>query len=473
MSSAVEVKSLETGSYYNATLKEYDPVQQKVLVSFENGWKADEYVPLNVVRPAAAPHNPAEFRPVVNDKVEVMAKSSENEPYSFWPAVVKNVRGDFYFISYIAFDEASEILEKDMLRPVNSASVFQPSDFKKLEVALPASLVHKVKSDQFQQLKTNSGALSITVDDKKNSLVILGNAASVERARLLSKMSFKHLEQLVSLQAKTAEKQKQIQELQSRLKNGKLLEFSVEKDLIGLVIGKAGSNIQKAEALAGVLNVRVDADTCVVSILAKTMEACEKARSLLEFVTDSILIPRKDVGRIIGTKASNIKEIEKDTGVSRIRVQDHKPAASSSSLSSSSQWADEEDDLDMECSEVVITGTRDAVANAKLMVQGLIQFVKQSSELNENFRALTSEVNKLSLEAGNIKSNNDNKPNNDSAPKQRRRRNNNNNKQNNDVAVDAEASDSAVAATTSTTSSKPRRQKRERQAAAPASTADQ
>jgi hypothetical protein len=43
----------------------------------------------------------------------VGSQSSDDEPYSFWKATVKTVRGEFYMISYSSWeDEFNEILEK-------------------------------------------------------------------------------------------------------------------------------------------------------------------------------------------------------------------------------------------------------------------------------------------------------------------------------------------------------------------------
>ena len=95
----------------------------QVLVGYPNAWKADEWVLLENVRNAAPEFDPASFNPVAGDVVEAQAKSSDDEPYSWWKATVKTVRGEFYMISYSSWeDEFNEILERDMLRPFNKKS---------------------------------------------------------------------------------------------------------------------------------------------------------------------------------------------------------------------------------------------------------------------------------------------------------------------------------------------------------------
>ena len=95
-----------------------------MLVGYPNAWKSDEWVFLENVRNAPSQAtDPATFVPVAGDIVEAQAKSSDDEPYSWWKATVKSVRGAYHMISYNSWeDEFNEILEKDMLRPFNKKS---------------------------------------------------------------------------------------------------------------------------------------------------------------------------------------------------------------------------------------------------------------------------------------------------------------------------------------------------------------
>ncbi len=92
-------------------MKDYNNADQ-VLVAYPNKWKDDEWVLLDNVRNAAPEFDAKAFAPVAGDVVEAQAKSSDDEPYSWWKATVKTVRGEFYMISYSSWeDEFNEILE--------------------------------------------------------------------------------------------------------------------------------------------------------------------------------------------------------------------------------------------------------------------------------------------------------------------------------------------------------------------------
>ncbi len=132
-----------------------------------------------------------------------------------------------------------------MLRPANLSPPLRPSDLKKIEIALPKDL--RESALDVRQLNTvleTSGALSVHVDNKKHTLVILGNSVSVKRAQLLAGMAFKHLGEIARLKERTLRHQDDLSSLKQRLNEGHLEVFTISpSDLIGLVIGPQGANL--------------------------------------------------------------------------------------------------------------------------------------------------------------------------------------------------------------------------------------
>jgi hypothetical protein len=79
-------------------------------VGYPNAWKKDEWVLLENVRNAAEEFDPKTFTPVAGDVVEAQARSSDDEPFSWWRATIRTVRGEFYMISYQSWeDEFNEV----------------------------------------------------------------------------------------------------------------------------------------------------------------------------------------------------------------------------------------------------------------------------------------------------------------------------------------------------------------------------
>jgi hypothetical protein len=92
-------------------------------------------------------------------------------------------------------------------------------------------------------------------------------------------------ENFAVLEARRAEVERLQQLLEQRkeiLENSACLTFSVKDALVGLMIGKKGSNKAKAEAVEGVMSVKIVDGSC--TILARNEEAAELARDVLEFM---------------------------------------------------------------------------------------------------------------------------------------------------------------------------------------------
>lgn len=100
------------------------------------------------------------------------------------------------------------------------------------------------------------------------------------------------------------------------------LEFHCPPHLMGMVIGKRHKNLYIAENLDGIYKVHVDTENGSIVVIAKTMDAANNARSLLELTEQTLQIPSVIVGRVVGKNFSIIKEIEQHSGVLRIKVGD-------------------------------------------------------------------------------------------------------------------------------------------------------
>ena len=264
------------------------------------------------------------WEPIVGEEIEVRSVVDKTTTWSI--GRIRSVKGEFYFVNY----ETSQtvIVEKEALRPVSVERGLNLAIFDRYEISFDKILKDWIQSNEalgiFSQVCLKANLLHVGV--VKDEIVLIGEEGSIRRGKLLLEIHLKHQRELQYIQERKSRKQKYLEERDAAHSEFYHTEFSAPSGLVGLIIGKAGSNIQKIsrkheveiQVLGDGLNERK------VRISGPQQEMVEAAREDIEYIFREYKVSDGMAGWILGKRMHNLDEWREKSGVFSMRFRDNK-----------------------------------------------------------------------------------------------------------------------------------------------------
>jgi hypothetical protein len=212
------------------------------------------------------------------------------------------------------------------------------------------------------------GAGMFVVSGPGHAHMVVMHAASMLRVHL------SHQERILFEEREAERSLRDLEAAEHELQTGLRAEFRVPSEVLGLVIGKSGANIERARQESGVERIRTE-DDGMVRIRGPTAASVAMARSLLEYTVEELKVSRDQALRLKANAGARLEEMRRDTKVVRIE-------------------ASVSDDRD-EPSTVKVTGLRDAVFACVVMIRRELEYLALQDRMRQERREVERQLQDL------------------------------------------------------------------------------
>lgn len=156
-------------------------------------------------------------------EVEVYSRSNERESCGWWRAAIKMMKGDFFVVEYLGWDNSyTEIVSQDRLRLKNTNSTINNTTFFRFEIQVPEDLREYAKVENIhKEFQKSCGSGECRYDAQKGTLILISRTeAAHKRASMMHDMHFRNLAQKAFLLKKTEEAARQLESTKLHIVGG-------------------------------------------------------------------------------------------------------------------------------------------------------------------------------------------------------------------------------------------------------------
>jgi len=247
----VEVrKTPESNTWYNASIVDING--DNIVVAFEDDIWPRREVEASLVR-RCAPPSVEPFSPPVGAVVEVAIVATESNPAGWSLGRVKQIKSWFYFVTFEGPKSGQDlIVEQDGLRQVNTCAPIDPSQLTRKLVAVDRGLHSWVKSRDslgcLSDVVMRSSLLTASATTARGppKVALVGDEEAVALGeKLLVEIHFKNQAKMQRFHEHRERLMEKIRDVETTYNKTHRESFTVDPGLVGRIIGSKGSNITK------------------------------------------------------------------------------------------------------------------------------------------------------------------------------------------------------------------------------------
>mmetsp|Transcript_45695 Transcript_45695/g.99188 ORF Transcript_45695/g.99188 Transcript_45695/m.99188 type:complete len:567 (-) Transcript_45695:35-1735(-) len=267
----------------------------QALVHFE-WWGTHSYECDRVRKPPQLPPE-VDWAPGPDDIVECLVQDDQS-PVSWVKGRIRQTRSHFFHVQLESTRaDHAVVLDRESLRPVSTETSLLPTSIRQELLEVEVVLRDWVTTDDAKgcltQVQAKSGVLLISIEGKGHERFVrfVGGATEIARAKLLLDVHFKHQSHVQQFYVTREKRLKVIEQRKARVRDSVVEEFVIDESLVGMVIGRAGSNVTKVQDELGVdvevMPIESSPGVRKVRILGPSRDVVRAARSKLEFIRTS------------------------------------------------------------------------------------------------------------------------------------------------------------------------------------------
>jgi len=230
---------------------------------------------------------------------------------------------------------------EEQIRPVNARGNVELDTLKRSGIKVPSSVLPWASTCdcvvKMDDVISRTGIYNATFRPEEKELVLIGEKKGVDKAGILVSFIIDHQKDLAQIEHENKKMVKNIESKKSKIKGESVEEVLVPKELLGIIIGKAGANIAFVKQKYGVnihiiegededvneyTNTEIPEDKALIRLFGNEKSWVKEAKSYICLSKNSYPIEGKKVDYFKGYQNAIVNDMKEKSGCVRVFVHD-------------------------------------------------------------------------------------------------------------------------------------------------------